>query len=576
MNGGELIASVLEAQGVRTLFTLVGGHISPILVGAKARGVRVVDVRHEASAVFAADATARMTGVPGVAAVTAGPGLTNTITAVQNALLAESPVIVLGGATATVLKGRGSLQDIDQLALMRPVTKWATTVRTVRGLVKALEEGFRVAQEGVPGPVFIECPVDLLYDEATIREWYAKDTPRGKDVAARAQRAYLRQHLWRQFLGSQGAKAGPRVEVIAQEPSPSEVKQVVEALRLARKPVLVIGSQTMLHADEAANIAAAVRRLGVPTFLGGSARGLLGRHDPLQLRHKRSAALREADLVIITGFPMDFRLGYGNAVNRRATLVTVNRDRAQLTKNRKPTLGVHADPGRFLQALAAAAASPNAAWAQWSLQLHDHEAARDAEIAAQALVEVPYLNPLALCQQIEAVMADDAVMVVDGGDFVATASYIVRPRAPLSWLDPGVFGTLGVGGGFALAAAACRPGTEVWLFYGDGSSAYSLAELDSFARQGLAVIAVIGTNGTWAQILREQAVVLKDDVACVLARSAYHTVALGYGAHGLLVERIEDLPAALTEAKRLAAEGKPVVINAMITDVGFREGSLSI
>src|SRR6187399_2729465 len=172
MHGGDRIAEVLEARGVRFLFTLCGGHISPILVGCKQRGIRVVDTRHEATAVFAADAVARLTGIPGVAAVTAGPGVTNAVTALQNARMAQSPLVLLGGATATVLRGRGALQDIDQLALLSPHVKWAVSVSTVRDLVPTLEKAFRVAQEGVPGPVFVEVPVDLLYDEPIVRDMY--------------------------------------------------------------------------------------------------------------------------------------------------------------------------------------------------------------------------------------------------------------------------------------------------------------------------------------------------------------------------------------------------------------------
>src|SRR5690606_3530622 len=199
MDGGEIIASVLERQGVRQLYTLCGGHISPILVAAKRAGISIYDVRDEASAVFAADATARMTGIPGVAAVTAGPGLTNTITAVKNAQLAESPVVILGGATATVLEGRGSLQDIDQVALMAPHVKQVFTPRAVRQLVPTLESAFRIAREGVPGPVFVETPVDLLYPESTVREWYIDQggVKNPKNLVGYATRAYLEQHLAR-------------------------------------------------------------------------------------------------------------------------------------------------------------------------------------------------------------------------------------------------------------------------------------------------------------------------------------------------------------------------------------------
>ena len=216
MTGGDLVADVLVRHGVRFLFTLCGGHISPILVGAKARGVRVIDTRHEATAVFAADAVARLTGVPGVAAVTAGPGVTNTITALKNAQLAQSPLVLLGGATATLLRGRGALQDIDQMALVRPHVKSAARVTRVRDLAPALESAFRICREGVPGPVFVECPVDLLYPEALVREWYgAKAGKTARGLKGRARLWYVERHLARLFgeagvAPSRASRAGRR------------------------------------------------------------------------------------------------------------------------------------------------------------------------------------------------------------------------------------------------------------------------------------------------------------------------------------------------------------------------------
>src|SRR5512133_2268831 len=201
-HGGDRVADVLRAHGVRTLFTLCGGHISPILAATKARGIRIVDVRDEATAVFAADATARLSGLPGVAAVTAGPGIANTITALKNAQLAQSPVILLGGAAPTALQGRGALQDIDQRALVEPHVKLFRKVTTVRALAPAVEEAFSVARSGVPGPVFVECPVDLLYDEAAIRQWYADAAGQGTSVADRMLRLYLQRHVRSMFAGS--------------------------------------------------------------------------------------------------------------------------------------------------------------------------------------------------------------------------------------------------------------------------------------------------------------------------------------------------------------------------------------
>jgi acetolactate synthase-1/2/3 large subunit len=578
MNGGELIAEVLERQGVRFLFTLCGGHISPILVASQKLGIRVVDMRDEANAVFAADAVARMTGVPGVAAVTAGPGVTNAITAVQNARLAQSPLILLGGATATALKGRGALQDIDQIALIEPIVKAAIRVKRVKDLVPAVEEAFALAQAGVPGPVFVECAVDLLYDESLVREWYADMTGGGKakGLPAKALKAYATAHLFRIFQGAGSARPGRMITPVTPAPEAAEVERAAALLEAAERPVLVMGSQSVVDARSAPAIADAVDRLGIPTFLGGMSRGLLGHESPIQLRHKRGVALARCDLLLVAGFPFDFRMGYGFGVNARAKIVSINRSREELTKNRRPTLGIHADAGRFLYELANRARPNRERWAAWLSDLEARDAERDAEIAVQASAPTEYVNPLYLCQEIEKVVADDSVLVVDGGDFVATASYIVRPRGPLSWLDPGVFGTLGVGGGFAVGAALARPTSEVWLFYGDGSSAYSLAEIDTFVRHGLKVIAVVGTDGSWAQIARDQSTILGDAVGTVLRRSAYHEVAQGYGGVGLLLERPEDVPATLAKAKAIAAEGRPVVINAMIGATDFRKGSLSI
>jgi acetolactate synthase-like protein len=454
MTGGDLVADVLVRQGVRFLFTLCGGHISPILVSAKARGIRVVDTRHEATAVFAADAVARLTGVPGVAAVTAGPGVTNTITALKNAQMAQSPLVLLGGATATLLRGRGALQDIDQMALVGPHVKRASRVTRVRDLAPALDEAFRLARHGVPGPVFLECPVDLLYPEALVREWYgARAGKQARSLGDRARQWYVGRHLRHLFDGVGSAPPEKPPAVPAPEPDESRVRRAAALLSRAERPVLLVGSQALLSATEADALADAVRALRVPVYLSGMARGLLGAGDPLQARHKRKDALREADLVILAGVPCDFRLDYGRHIGRAATLVSANRSRAEIAKNRRPALAVPGAPELFLRGLARVASSPRPAWAPWHDALRGRDAARDAEIAVQAEAEVPgVLNPLRLCRALEAALSEDSVIVADGGDFVSTASYVLRPRRPLSWLDPGAFGTLGVGAGFALGA----------------------------------------------------------------------------------------------------------------------------
>ncbi|MCG8353882.1 MAG: thiamine pyrophosphate-dependent enzyme [Chloroflexales bacterium] len=574
MHGGDLIASVLAAQGVQFLFTLCGGHISPILAGCKQRGIRVIDTRHEVTAVFAADAVARLTGRPGVAAVTAGPGLTNTITAVKNAQIAQSPLVLLGGAAATMLKGRGALQDIDQMALLKPHVKWAQAVRRVADLVPAVEQAFREAQRGVPGPVFVECPVDLLYDEQLIRQWYGVGS-KGRSLSDQAMKLYFQWHTHRLFTGAGQAPISGRIETLAPEPDIAKTVQVVEQLQKAERPLLLIGSQALLDAPMATAVANAVAHLGIPVYLSGMARGLLGKDHPLQMRHRRREALKEADMVILAGVPCDFRLDYGRHIRRSAFYVSANRSKADMMLNRRPNVGVLGDAGRFLRHLAALL-PPMTRWAAWQAQLRQRDQARNAEIARQIHERTDKISPVHLCSEIESSLGPNALLVGDGGDFVATASYIVQPRGPLAWLDPGAFGTLGVGAGFALGAKLCRPDAEVWALFGDGALGYSLVEFDTFARHQIPVIAVVGNDAGWTQIAREQVEILKDDVGTVLDYTAYHRAAAELGAAGFALEDPELVPDVLQKARYAAADGRPVLVNAILGKTDFRKGSLSM
>jgi thiamine pyrophosphate-dependent acetolactate synthase large subunit-like protein len=576
-SGGALVAEALTRHGVSALFTLCGGHISPILVEARRLGLRVIDVRDEATAVFAADATARLTGVPGVAAVTAGPGVTNSLTAVQNARLAQSPVVLLGGATATLLRGRGALQDIDQAAVVRPHVKRVLRARRVRELGPSLDEAFREARSGVPGPVFVECPVDLLYPEDVVRGWYgAKSASPGGGIRARAQRLYVERHAARLFEGGDAGRSSGPLPVTRLSPAPSQVARAAQLLAAAERPVVLVGSQALGSGPaEAAELARALLSLAAPVFLSGMARGLLGASHPLLLRQRRKQALRDADVVVLLGTPCDFRLDYGRHVSRRATLVSANLDGRDLVKNRRPALGARAAPDLFLRAVAAELGRPLRCDA-WLGTLRARDAEREGEIAAQAAHSGDGVNPIALSRAIDAALPDESVVVADGGDFVATASYVVRPRGPLSWLDPGVFGTLGVGAGFAIGARLARPASEVWLLYGDGALGFSLAEFDSFARHGLPLIAVVGNDAGWTQIARDQLEILKDDVGTRLRSADYERAAEALGGRGLAVGSDAAVPDTLAHARELARSGTPVLVNARLARSDFRKGSLSI
>jgi len=575
MNGGERIARVLADRGIRDLYTLCGGHISPILVESRRAGIQITDVRDEATAVFAADATARLTGLPGVAAVTAGPGLTNTITALKNAQLAQSPVLVLGGATATALKGRGALQDIDQMPLMAPHVKFARVVKRARDLAPAVAQALDAARSGVPGPVFVECPVDLLYDEEVVKGWYGQGKPAGAGLAARLTAMYLDWHIRRTFADSDRmppppAPRSPRM------PGREAIGTIAGHLEAAKRPVMICGSQALCDAGNAERVRTAVETLGIPVYLSGMARGLLGPDHPLLFRHKRREAIRAADLVILAGVPCDFRLDYGRQIRRSARLVGFNLSAHDLRLNRRPDDAVLADPAESIVALAGAMAGRETPREEWFAELGERDAAREADIDARAEVSGEGVNPLKLCREIDAALPDNSVLVADGGDFVGTASYIVRPRGPLRWLDPGAFGTLGVGGGFALGAARARPGAEVWMLYGDGSVGYSLIEFDTFVRHGLAPIAIVGNDACWAQIAREQVKLLGDDTGVKLARTDYHLAAEGLGGAGIVVRRDEEVPGALVRARELSSQGRPVLVNVQLASTDFREGSLSI
>lgn len=575
-HGGDRVAAALAAHGVRFLFTLCGGHIAPILVAAKARGIRIVDARDEATAVFAADAVARLTGRPGVAAVTAGPGVTNALTALENAKLAQSPLLLLGGAAPTALQGRGALQDVDQGPVVAPFVKWAKRVRRARDLAPAVAEALAVARQDVPGPVFVECPVDLLYDEKTIRQWYADAAGKGTSLADRLTRLYLERHAARLFAkAGQAAPTAPRA-IFPPSATAAQVEAAATRLAAAERPLVVVGSQALVGAEDPTRIADALSRLGAPVYLSGMARGLLGRGHPLQRLHQRRQALRDSDCVLLAGAPCDFRLDYGRHVRRSANLIAANRSASEARLNRRPDVAAIGDAGDFLIRLAARVQGLGERRAGWLDALRARDEAREGEIDARARTAGQFVNPIALLRAIDAAAADDAIFVADGGDFVATASYTLRPRAPRGWLDPGVFGTLGVGAGFALAAALERPEAEVWILFGDGACGWSLSEFDTFVRHKIPVVAVVGNDAGWTQIAREQVKMLGDDVGVTLSRAAYHEVAAAFGGEGILVKSDGEITDGLARARAAARAGRPALVNVWLDRSDFRDGSISM
>ncbi|MEO0601055.1 MAG: thiamine pyrophosphate-dependent enzyme, partial [Myxococcota bacterium] len=386
--------------------------------------------------------------------------------------------------------------------------------------------------------------------------------------------AYVGAHMRWTYQRSDNPRFHDPKPVAVPQPGAGPVRKAAGWLRDAQRPLMVLGSQVMLRPDRLEALVASIEAMGIPCYLSGMARGLLGADHPLQKRHKRRMALKAADVVLLAGVPSDFRLDYGNHV-RRAKVIGLNLSELDLNKNRSPDLGILADPCATLIQIASAL-GPKLERSSWMEELDGRDEARNREIESMVKAEGDHLDPVGFCRQLDEALVDDSVLVGDGGDFVATASYTMSPRRPLSWLDPGVFGTLGVGAGFALGAKLVRPDADVWLLWGDGAAGFSIMEMDTFARHGLPVIAVVGNDAGWTQILRDQETILGDDVACRLTHMDYHVVADGCGGKGFVVSDAASVPTVLKEAVHTSRSGTPVLVNALLGRSRFREGSISM
>ena len=565
------IGSFFKQKNITSVFTLCGGHISPILVGCEKENINIIQVRDEVSAVFAADAVSRLTDSVGVAIVTAGPGVTNTITAIKNAQMAQSPVLLIGGAAATLLKGRGSLQDIDQISLLKTYVKSAVSVKKTRDVVPTLANALNIATSGVPGPVFVELPIDLLYPEEDIRKEFINQLPKS-GYFGKIAHWYVERHLNDLFSSKKSSiKVKPVKEFKIDQ---RKIDKAALAIVKAKKPVFLLGNQVTQNKEFLPMCLKSIDKLSVPTFTSGMARGCFGSSDKYFFRHNRKHALKNADVVVTLGIPLDFRLGYGFSINKDATLIAVNKSKEDLNKNRKPDIGIHADPSRIMHEIGKIINPPSCK--EWIKELTGLEEKRETEILQFSKYETDFVNPVYLCKTIDKFIDEESILVADGGDFVGTASYTIRPRSSLGWLDPGPFGTLGVGGGFAIGAKSSFPKKEVWVFYGDGASAYSLAEFDTLCRHKLPVIAIIGNDASWQQIAREQKQMLGSNIGTELAFNAYEKVVEGYGGKGYYVENHDTLDETLKRAKEDAKLGYPVLVNIKISKSDFRKGSISV
>jgi len=569
IHGGRLIAKTLAREGIDCLFTLCGGHIAAIYDGCLDEGIRVVDVRHEQTAGHAADGWARLTGKPGVVAVTAGPGLTDAVTAVATARRSGVPLVVLGGAGPRVFRDMGSLQDMDHVELMRPICKWATTVTETRRLAEYITIALRKAQSGVPGPVFLELPLDVLMEMVDAEKIAIPVNYRST------------------------SRLGP---------DPEELAKAVALVKSAQRPVAVVGSQLRQSRAPVETLAAFMEATGIPTFVNGMARGLVDPRGEHFLNRSRKYALKNADLVLILGTPFDFRLSYGQSekiaggtqaghagtlmlnlaspvIHKDAKIVQVDLDGDEIGRNRTRgvEVGLVSDSGLVLEALTRDGGD-KARLASWNEAVRKDERAKWDKMMAEINLEGDPPNPLRVCAAVDAFVRPGDVVIGDGGDFVATAAYVMKPFGVSTWMDPGPLGTLGVGPGFAMAAKLARPGSRVIIMFGDGSFGLHAMELEAMQRQGLSVVAVIGNDAGWTQILRGQRDFYGEKrlVATKLDYTRYEKLADCFGGHGEWVETTAELEPALTRAFAAADSGTVAIVNVKLGDSGFRSTAISV
>lgn len=524
--GGRLVAQALKAEGVDAIFTLSGGHVMPIYEGCRLEGVQVIDVRHEQAAAHAAEAWGRMRRSCGVAVATAGPGVTGTVTAVANCAVSQTPLVVIGGARPLVQAEKGALQELDQLSIFRPLTKWSAVCSAPERLPEYVATAFRHALARPRGPVYLELPMDVLFAEA------APEAP----------------------LSPARAEARPYGD-------PRELMKAADLLGKAERPMVVAGSG--IWWDGAWQALRAFAENGrLPVFLQGSARGALPPDHELVFQHARGAALAAADVVCVVGTGLDFRLRFGR-LPEETTLVHIHSDATELGRNRVPDAAVVADCGAALGILADGVRSPADGRAEWLTTLRSAERGWWDEHRSEIESDAAPLHHYRLGAELDRVLGPDTIVIGDGGDVVAAVSRVLRVHRPGHWLDPGPFGCLGVGPPYALGVKTALPEAPVVVVAGDGAFGLNGFELDSLARFGMPAVFVIGNDAAWGEIRIPQVGIYGEDgeVATRLASTPYERLADVFGGHAERVERPAELAPAL---ERALGSGQVAIVNVLL------------
>jgi acetolactate synthase I/II/III large subunit len=520
-HGGVLALAALRAYGVAEMFTLSGGHVFPLYDAAHSTGMPIFDVRHEQSAVFAAEAVAKLQRRASLAVLTAGPGVTNGISGMTSASFNAAPVLVLGGRAPGFRWGAGSLQEIDHVPLVAPVTSYAATVTATEEIPAAVAGALRAALTPHRGPAFLDLPLEVLFSTAEV-------------------------------------EVPPATAIPVLEPDPDEVAKAAALIAGARRPVLLAGSD-VYGGDAVAALREAAEAMQVPVFANGMGRGVLPPEHPLAFAKSRRAALSGADLVVVVGAPLDFRLGFGDF--GAAQLVHIVDAPAQRASHVEPATAPAGDLRLILSGLADSAAGPGNP--DWLAELRTAEHTAAAKHAEEMADDSDPIKPARVYGALRKVLDRDAVTIGDGGDFVSYAGRYLEPAVPGSWLDPGPYGCLGTGMGYAMGARITYPDRQVCVLMGDGAAGFSLMDAESLARQGLPVVIVVGNNGIWGLEKHPMRSMYGYDVAADLQPGLrYDAVASALGGAGETVTTPAELEPAL---RRAFDAGVPYLVN-VLTD----------
>jgi acetolactate synthase-1/2/3 large subunit len=527
--GGELVARSLKTQGISTIYTLCGGHIAPIYDGCMTHGIDIIDFRHEQAATHAADAHARLTRGIGVCVVTAGPGVTDAVTGVANAYQARSPLLLIGGAAPLATHGMGALQEMPQTEMFRTFTKASFTIERTEDIPARLAEAYTAALSGRPGPVFVELPFDVLLNSVD-----PVDMP-------------------------------PRVSIEPLAPEIGAVQAIFDLLRGAQKPVLIAGTQ--VYWDGAHD---ALRELtdatGIPVYTNGAGRGTLPMGHPNCFKASRGKALREADVILLIGTPLDFRLKYGKDWRADVRLIQVENDADELGHNRTADVALAADARLVMEALLEGLHGVR--YDDWLGAVRLLEQPYEDELAAwRALDDVP-VNHFRMGGAIDDFIDDDTIIIGDGGDIVSACAKVIQVNRPGQWLDPGPLGCLGVGMPFAIAAQHLYPQKRVLVINGDGAFGLNGFEVDTAVRFGLPIVSIVGNDAGWGQIRTPIASMLGEDRVgpTNLALTRYERVVEALGGHG---EFVTDPDAIRPALERAFASGKPACVNVVLDPKGL-------